>query len=267
LSPDNQTLRAVRDGLCSDDVDSRVVAIDELRRQLRPQLAQRISGAGRDAGRESDVAPELSVLLLEYTQATDPYVRALALYALGEDDAADAETLSRSSSDEHELVRETAIALKAKRGPEAPHERPMLTVEKMIALRQVPIFASLGPAALEDLARSSADRTYARDEPLCLEGETGNEVFVLLAGEARVVHGARPDGQPVNIERVGSVIGELAVLEAALRSASVFASIDGTRALRLTGSAFRGVLDADPAVADGVIRTLARRLRRTSIGR
>jgi CRP-like cAMP-binding protein len=59
----------------------------------------------------------------------------------------------------------------------------------------------------------------------------------------------------------GSVVGEMAVLEGTARSASVFARSEAVRALRLAGSAFRGVLAADPAVAEAVIRTLAYRLR------
>jgi CRP-like cAMP-binding protein len=65
----------------------------------------------------------------------------------------------------------------------------------------------------------------------------------------------------LRVERAGSVIGEMAVLESTLRSASVFAGAEGARVLRLNGAAFHAVLDADPSVADGVIRTLARRIR------
>jgi hypothetical protein len=268
LGPEDDASRALRDGLCSDDASTRASAIDLLRRRLPPQMQDQIGGAQADVSPASDVAPGLTRLLSEYTDATDPYTRALALYALSQhDDSPDAATLAHSSDDEHELVRETAVALKRRYAGEAAGRSPMLTVEKMIALRQIPIFASVGPEALEELARSSFEAIYARDDALCLEGETGNEVFILLAGEARVVHGPSPDAAPVNVETIGSVIGELAVLEAGPRSASVFASTDGTHALRLSGSAFRGVLDADPAVAEGVIRTLARRLRTRSPGR
>jgi CRP-like cAMP-binding protein len=137
----------------------------------------------------------------------------------------------------------------------------MFTVEKMVALRCVPLFGSLGPVALEELAQSSTDTRYASGEALCIEGEPGDEVFVMLDGNATVVEGATPGGAVLRVETAGSVIGEMAVLEATLRSASVFAGGAGARVLRLHGAAFHAVLDADPAVAEGVIRTLARRIR------
>jgi CRP-like cAMP-binding protein len=62
-------------------------------------------------------------------------------------------------------------------------------------------------------------------------------------------------------EKAGSFIGEMAVLDPAPRSATVAASGGGARVLRLDGTAFRESLKVDPAIASGVIRTLAQRLR------
>jgi len=76
-----------------------------------------------------------------------------------------------------------------------------------------------------------------------------------------VVEGTRPDGAVLRVEGAGSVIGEIAVLEAAPRSASVFATAAGAHVLRLNGGAFRAALNEDSAVAEGVIRSLARRIR------
>jgi CRP-like cAMP-binding protein len=94
-----------------------------------------------------------------------------------------------------------------------------------------------------------------------VEGERGDEVFILLCGEAAIVQGAGMGGRLLRVERAPSVIGEMAVLAAMPRSATVLAGAAGARVLRLNGSAFREVLNADPAVAEAVIRTLARRLR------
>ena len=59
----------------------------------------------------------------------------------------------------------------------------------------------------------------------------------------------------------GELIGEMAVLDPAPRSATVRAGAPGVLVLRLDGHAFRGVIDVNPSIATGIIHTLARRLR------
>ena len=67
------------------------------------------------------------------------------------------------------------------------------------------------------------------------------------------------------VEGPGGCIGELAVLDPAPREATVIASTVAVRALSLTGASLRHALNASPAMSEGIIRILARRLRR-SIG-
>ena len=254
--------RQVADQLLSNDEAQHAAAVDALRTQVPPRLVDQLLAAHQEAAAPAVVVQDLPDLLRTYAMDTDPYVRAVALYALSERSGVD-EVLTADQGDEHELVRDTAQGLRDRKsgasGGQA--QSTMLAVEKMIALRSVPLFASLGPVALEELAQSSMDTQYASGQALCIEGEPGDEVFVILGGEAKVVEGATPQGEVLRVERAGSVIGEMAVLESTLRSASVFASGEGARVLRLNGVAFHAVLDADPAVAEGVIRTLARRIR------
>ena len=79
---------------------------------------------------------------------------------------------------------------------------------------------------------------------------------MLLDGEVSVSHGGA-----VTTEGPGSCIGELAVLDPAPREATVVASTIAVRTLRLTGGSFRQALGASPVVSEGIIRSLARRLR------
>jgi CRP-like cAMP-binding protein len=53
----------------------------------------------------------------------------------------------------------------------------------------------------------------------------------------------------------------MAVLDPAPRSATVRAGAHGIHVLQLNGDAFRDVLNANPSIASGIIRTLAQRLR------
>lgn len=105
---------------------------------------------------------------------------------------------------------------------------------------------------------------FAPGANLCVEGDPGNEVFILLAGEVEVVARHGDVESVVSTEQAGGFIGELAVLDPAPRSARLRAGKSGARVLRLDGEAFSYALKAESSIATHVIRTLAQRLRRES---
>lgn len=261
---EDEASHAVRAGLTSLNEATRQSVIEQLRASVAPVIAERLFSAYRETSILEASMPTLTEMLGARTHSLDPYVRAVALYALGERGAASDETLDRLSRDEHELARETALHLRARKeqGKDAVDAHPgLITVEKMIALRSAPVFSNLAPESLAELARASVEDDYAPRETLCLQGEPGNEVFILLKGEVNVLLRDGAGEKVIASERAGGFIGEMAVLDPAPRSATVAAGIDGVRVLRLDGSAFREALNTDPAIASGVIRTLAQRLR------
>jgi CRP-like cAMP-binding protein len=144
---------------------------------------------------------------------------------------------------------------------EAQGHAGLITIEKMIALRSAPIFSTIAPEGLAELARACLEDEFAPDEALCLEGEPGNEVFILLAGDVKVLKRDGAGERTVAMEKAGGFIGEMAVLDPAPRSATLRAGEGGVRLLRLDGNAFRTSLNNDPTIASSVIRTLAQRLR------
>ena len=166
------------------------------------------------------------------------------------------------SADEHELVRETALHLKEHDERNADGHQHLITIEKMIALRSAPIFSKIAPQGLAELARASLEDEYAPGETLCVEGEPGNEVFILLKGEVRILKKDSAGEKFIGTEKAGGFIGEMAVLDPAPRSATLVAGDEGARALRLNGDAFRDSLNRDPTIAASVLRILAQRLRR-----
>ncbi len=260
--------RDLRAGLSSNDDAERESVIERLRSMVTPQIAEQLLAAYRETVSMKATLPTLSDMLFARTKSVDPYVRAVSLYGLSERGAADEEVLNRLVQDEHELVRETALSL-IERGfavtTEQPASQPLNTVGKMIALRAVPIFKHLAPEELAELARASREDFYASGQALCIEGERGNEVYILLAGTVSVMR-REEDGEEriINTEGAGGLIGEMAVLDPAPRMATVVAEESGVRVLRLDGEAFRDALADDPAIASGVIRTLAQRLRAMS---
>lgn len=260
---EDDTRNSLRRGLSSDNDAERESVIEQLRSALAPAVAERMLESYRETVLRKATLPTLTDMLYARTKSVDAYVRALALLALSERGPVDDEALSRLVKDEHELVRETALSLIV-RSADANIETgtPLSTVEKMIALRSAPIFANLEPEDLSELARASHEGSLSGGETLCIEGERGNEVFILLSGTVNVLrrddHG---ENKVVSTEMAGALIGEMAVLDPAPRAATVVAADGGVRVLRLDGDAFRDALGDNPSIASDVIRTLAQRLR------
>jgi hypothetical protein len=264
FTPDDETSRVVRDALAGSDQTQRESSIEQLQQSVPSSIAERLLAAHRETISIESSWITLSDMLRARTQSLDPYIRALALYALSERGTVDDKTLARLIADEHEIVSETAQHIKeraGREGREVGSHAGLITVEKMIALRSAPIFASLGPESLAELAHASREGEYQPGTALCVEGEFGDEVFILLNGEVQVFREEHGQRELLDIERAGGFIGEMAVLDPAPRSATVVAGESGVRALRLGGAAFRGALNRDPAIAASVIRRLAQRLR------
>jgi CRP/FNR family transcriptional regulator, cyclic AMP receptor protein len=250
---------ALREGLLSEAAESRDMVLEVVGSLVSPATVATLTAALTRARRELGDDPDSARLLRAQISSPEPYLRATALYLLEGMDQASAEDFDCLEADEHPIVRETAAhtrALAAGAVPGAP-----ATLEKMIALRSISVFHDLDPEDLAHLARAGTEVWFTAGECLCREGEPGDEVFVLLDGEVTVSH-----GDTVNIEGPGSCIGELAVLDPAPREATVSAHTVAVRTLRLTGGSFRQALGTSPLVSEGIIRSLARRLRRAREG-
>jgi hypothetical protein len=261
--PDDETT-TLRIALYSPDQEFRESIIEQLRTILSPKIAERLITAYRETVLVESSMPTLTDMLAARLQSVDPYVRAVALFALGERGAASDRVLVEMLKDEHEVVRETARHLQERAGRAYGSEAGLMIVERMIALRGAPIFATLAPEGLAELARTCCEDEFPPGAEICAEGEPGEEVFILLAGEIEVLGKDGAGEKIVSREKEGGFIGELAVLDPGPRSAKLRAGKAGVRVLRLNGEAFRDAVDAEPSIASQVIRTLAQRLRNKS---
>ena len=203
-----------------------------------------------------------------------------ALESLGEG-ADDAEGLSRPSARERGEAARALLTGSLSSEPPTPHEDPLTAalddadpwvaraarvgtgpaaeLQRLVALPSVALFAGLRPPDLERLDKVAEPRTYEADDALCVQGESGDEVLIILSGMTRIL----VSGVEVNTCGPGSCIGELAVLAPAPRTASVIAS-EPTVALVLSGELFRELLREQPLLVEGVLGQVARRLQQAT---
>jgi CRP-like cAMP-binding protein len=89
-------------------------------------------------------------------------------------------------------------------------------------LANVPLFRACSKQDLRNIARLADYDTCGPGETVVRQGRRGNELFVIVNGEAEVSR----DGTAVAALKAGDYFGELAVLHPAPRTATVTATTD-----------------------------------------
>jgi CRP/FNR family transcriptional regulator, cyclic AMP receptor protein len=127
---------------------------------------------------------------------------------------------------------------------------------KLERLSEVQLFSACTKRDLARIASLAEEIDVPPGRELTRRGERGHECFVVLAGSVRA---DLPDDRAVTLGP-GSCFGEMALLDAGDRSATVTAESD-TRLLVLGSREFFSLIEDFPSVARRVMAALATRLR------
>ena len=98
----------------------------------------------------------------------------------------------------------------------------IVPIEHLHLLRSTLMFAALGPAELERLARTIDEESVGPGSAVCVQGEPGDRFYFVERGTARVVR----DGMDVATLGTGDFFGEIALLRDIPRTATVEAVSD-----------------------------------------
>jgi len=113
-------------------------------------------------------------------------------------------------------------------------------------LRTVRVLASHSDEDLELLAYMATLRVFARGEALMQEGTEGDAAFLILDGSVSVTRAG--ESMPVATLEPGALVGQLALLDRARRSATVTAQTD-TTVLELKATVFGNLVNASSPLA------------------
>ena len=166
--------------------------------------------------------------------------------------------LSALSDDPDEWIREVTAFATTQLPGGVPMETlaTLPTMERILFLRHVPLFADLPPSDLKQIAAVAGEQLYEDGTFIAREGEPGNELLVIVDGEVRIVSG----GRELARRKRGDYVGEMAILDGEPRSASLVAQ--GTvRALRIGRREFETILRERPETSHAMLLVLTRRLR------
>lgn len=228
----------VRRGVWSQDPDTRAYSLEALD-SFHGNVAVRGLIALLE---ETDphAVPDPHASLRELTSDFDGWIRNLAIRVL--------QDIGAGGDESRDSARIWTAAM---------HETQLLTpLDRVLALQRVAMFSDVDPEDLEKIAQATVERCYEANEVIYHEGDVGDEVLVIATGEVEIRHGR----DEIRSYGAGELVGELAFLRRATRSADVVAGDDGARGLVLGASELQGILEERPEVAMAMLATLAERL-------
>jgi small-conductance mechanosensitive channel/CRP-like cAMP-binding protein len=141
---------------------------------------------------------------------------------------------------------------------EAETQRLARIAEREQDIRKVDFLDALRDEAIRELAELTDIRLFTAGEPIIMQGEKGDELFIVRSGEVAVV--LEKDGQETEVARLGpgKFFGEMSLMTGERRSATVRALVE-CEMLVIGHEAFKSILLAHPNAAEHVSRSLSRR--------
>jgi CRP-like cAMP-binding protein len=134
-------------------------------------------------------------------------------------------------------------------------------------LAQLPLLKGLGDETLAAIAQAGIPLRLAAGDVLFRQGDDGETLYILVSGELHVRVGGAP-GEPRSMTLApitpGEVVGELALLAGAPRSADVVAVADSAL-LMFDRIHALGLLGAHPILARRVMSQIATRLAHVAL--
>lgn len=131
-----------------------------------------------------------------------------------------------------------------------------ITFEKVLILKNIPMFENASEMALSDLIAASEEKTYKAGDVLIDNEKENSFLFIILQGKA----GSFQEGEVVQEFTTRQILGETTVLSPAVLPNPIKA-IEKTIVLKISGHRLYQVMSLHPSIAKGFIGDLSKRLR------
>lgn len=129
-------------------------------------------------------------------------------------------------------------------------------------LREIPLFAELDDAHLVTVCEQASERHLAAGERLFSEGDAGDAAYLITAGEVEIWKTVENRRVRLAVRGAGHVIGEMSLIEATPRTATVDALTDA-ELIAIPKMALDLLLDNSPAAARSLFTVIVDRWKST----
>ncbi|MDX8389822.1 MAG: Crp/Fnr family transcriptional regulator [Mariprofundaceae bacterium] len=132
-------------------------------------------------------------------------------------------------------------------------------------LQKVPLFSDLGDQDLDAISEIVTRHKIEADSVIVYEGDAGDSMYIILDGSVKVTYYA-VDGREMvlTILEAGSFFGEMSLLDAQPRSATVMTLKKATELAKIRRADFELLLEKNPNMTRTLLSEIMARLRRTS---
>jgi CRP/FNR family cyclic AMP-dependent transcriptional regulator len=128
-------------------------------------------------------------------------------------------------------------------------------------IRRVPLFATLTDAEFGSIEQIFVIRSYRKNQVIFLEEETGNYMYIVLAGKVKVTKSTLGGKDSIlAIHQMGDFFGEMALLDGKTSPATVSAMED-CRIASISSADFHRYLMHNEKVIKQIVQVLCGRLR------
>jgi len=136
--------------------------------------------------------------------------------------------------------------------------------DKRAVLRDHPLFAALGPGAIDRLASYAHSKSLSAGTTIFAKGDPGTSLFAVCSGTVKISNHSTDGKDAVfNLINVGEIFGEIALLDGQPRTAEAIALSD-CELMVIDRRDFVPLIKSEPEIAVKLIEVLCGRLRRTS---
>jgi len=136
------------------------------------------------------------------------------------------------------------------------------TEDAAALLARTGIFHTLERNKLQQLAQRAVERSYRKNQLVFHQGDLGDSLFVLVEGVVKVVVTSEEGDEMLLVTmRPPETFGELALIDGGPRSASA-ETLEPTTVLVLTRETLLQLLHDDPAITEGLLRSVGAVVRR-----
>lgn len=245
LLGDYQTIRTAVENLYSKDPQQVANALETIESSLPAARARPLLKIWEDSQPQEQDGLGQRALLDLLRKDADSWIKACAIYAARPGDPRanlSGKKLSRN------IVMDTMTTLSI--------------MDRVIFLRRVSLLADLTPFDLQKVASITTEQFYAGGETIFSQGDDGDEMYVVISGEARVFI-PQGKGEPeieLSRQKNGDVFGEMAVISGDKRSATAVA-ISDIHLLVLDRRSFESLVYERPEVSLAIMRVLSMRIK------
>jgi HEAT repeat protein len=263
LFGDTRTMELVRKSMSGTSIENRAAALEALDTIGDKQLAKNVVTLLEEEPQPYDPSDVIALSL----KSADPWLRILSIRSTSELGLREyIPLLHQLKSGIDSLLREAALGALTQFGEEKPMDtlKTVSILERILLLREIPIFADLSPEDLKLIAETAREEWYPQNTVIFHQGDEGNMMFVIVKGRLQVVRLVNGTEQVLAQRSAGDFVGEMAIIESTQRSATLRTQTD-VRVLAIDGETFKGILRERPNVSFAVLRSISRRLREMGI--